>query len=161
MTEPKVVKINPDHYNGSYNEHTPDAMILHCADTPDTAGDTYGFEQINNWHKQNGWIHRPTGISCGYNFIIRRSGVIEYGRPMDTIGAHCRGHNRGSLGVCYVGRKIMTPEQITSLVWLYKEVNKTYNISIDNVCGHYEFDSKKTCPNQDMNVIRALLRATA
>ena len=45
-----------------------------------------GFEEINQWHRQRGWL------SCGYHFIIiRRSGVIEDGRTTDAVGAHCRG----------------------------------------------------------------------
>lgn len=46
---------------------------------------------------------------CGYHIVILRDGTIEaaiYGnkcRPLSRPGAHARGHNRRSFGVCMVG----------------------------------------------------------
>ena len=46
---------------------------------------------------QNGWS------DVGYHFYIRRNGVVQKGRPMSRNGAHTRGHNRGTVGICYEG----------------------------------------------------------
>jgi N-acetyl-anhydromuramyl-L-alanine amidase AmpD len=39
----------------------------------------------------------------GYNVVIRRSGLIEIGRPLDYQGAHVEGFNSKSVGVCLIG----------------------------------------------------------
>ena len=51
----------------------------------------------------------------GYHKIIRRSGKIENGRPEYWIGAHVKGKNHISLGVCLIGRDHFTNEQFSSL----------------------------------------------
>lgn len=56
-----------------------------------------GFKQIDQWHKSRGWS------GCGYHFIIRRDGVLEHGRPLHRAGAHTKGHNMRSWGICMVG----------------------------------------------------------
>jgi N-acetyl-anhydromuramyl-L-alanine amidase AmpD len=70
-------------------------IVVHCsATTPDQ---DIGFKEIDKMHKAKGWN------GCGYHFIIRRNGAIETGRPLQTKGAHVRGHNSHSWGVCLVG----------------------------------------------------------
>ena len=39
----------------------------------------------------------------GYHYYITRDGHLHEGRPLDQVGAHCRGHNRHSVGICYEG----------------------------------------------------------
>ncbi|ATF00768.1 Negative regulator of beta-lactamase expression [Phaeobacter gallaeciensis] len=70
-------------------------IIIHCAATHPTQD--VGVREIRQWHKARGWS------DIGYHAVIRRSGVIEYGRPATRIGAHVRGRNTGSLGVCLAG----------------------------------------------------------
>ncbi|MCG8470536.1 MAG: N-acetylmuramoyl-L-alanine amidase [Desulfobacterales bacterium] len=112
-------------------------LVVHCADTPDhrdvTAADIHG------WHQKRGW----DGI--GYHAFIRRDGTIEAGRPVYWTGAHVRGHNSHSLGVCLAGRTHFTEAQRHSLeqvLWAWK---KTYPEA--QVCGHNDLDPKKSCPN--------------
>ena len=48
--------------------------------------------------------HRVRGFSCwAYHYYIRKSGQIEPMRAESEVGAHCLGHNRDSIGVCYEG----------------------------------------------------------
>ena len=56
-----------------------------------------GAADIDRWHRAKGWF----GI--GYHFVIRRRGKLEMGRPVERRGAHARGHNRNSIGVCLIG----------------------------------------------------------
>ena len=58
-----------------------------------------GVAEIRRMHRARGMLRE------GYNFVIRRNGVLETGRGWDAIGAHARdgGHNRFSLGVCLIG----------------------------------------------------------
>lgn len=71
-------------------------IILHCTATPE--GKDYTVAQIREWHvKGNGWK------DIGYHYVIYRDGSIHEGRPVEQVGAHCKGYNANSIGVCYVG----------------------------------------------------------
>ncbi|MBT3012062.1 MAG: N-acetylmuramoyl-L-alanine amidase [Candidatus Thiodiazotropha sp. (ex Ctena orbiculata)] len=114
-------------------------IIIHCSDTPDHLD--IGAQTIHAWHRQPPFNF--DGI--GYHRIIRRNGVIEHGRPEYWNGAHCKGHNKDSLGICLIGRKRFTQQQMNSLaeqiqIWLQR-----YPIKL--ICGHRDLDPKKTCPN--------------
>lgn len=129
-------------------------LIVHCSDSPDDLD--IGFQEINDWHKERGWLS-PSGVSCGYHYIIRKDGRVHRGRPDSETGAHVSGHNKSSIGICWVGRKILTPEQYNSLLALITGLRHQYSIPIDKVFGHYELDPNKTCPNLDMHRLRANL----
>ena len=70
-------------------------IIIHCSAT--TEGKDFTVEDIDRWHRQRGF----NGI--GYHFVIYRDGSIHAGRSKRQIGAHCKGHNTISLGICYIG----------------------------------------------------------
>lgn len=86
---------------------TTNFLIIHCAATPPEMD--IGVAEIRKWHTDppkivdggniggNGWS------DVGYHFVIRRSGGTETGRDIDRIGAHARGHNIDSIGICLVG----------------------------------------------------------
>ena len=84
-----------------------DKIIVHCADTPD--GKDFTIKDIDRWHKERGWQ------CCGYHHVIRLDGTIENGRPLAQIGAHCKGYNENSIGICLIGRREFTPAQLVSL----------------------------------------------
>ena len=44
---------------------------------------------------------RYSGI--GYHFYIKADGTIYRGRPIIYIGAHCKGYNSKSIGICFEG----------------------------------------------------------
>ena len=128
-------------------------LVLHCTASPDYMD--IGFKEINDWHAQRGW-KSPSGISCGYHYIIRRNGEIEPGRPDSEIGAHARGANTPSLGIVYVGTDSPTKEQEKSLINLCHYLCGKYEIEIHNVLGHCEaVKTSKTCPNLNMHWVRA------
>jgi len=132
-------------------------LIIHCTDSCDSLD--IGFTEINSWHKDRGWLS-PSGISCGYHFIVRRSGTIEAGRPAEEMGAHVRGHNRESLGIVWVGRTNPSSNQLLALLALTRGLMETFDVDVDKVLGHCELYSGKTCPNLDMNKFRAELLFT-
>ena len=71
-------------------------IVVHCSATP--RHKDFSAEDIRDWHvKGNGWD------DIGYHFVIRLDGSIEYGRMVDKYGAHVKGHNYDSLGICYIG----------------------------------------------------------
>lgn len=112
-------------------------IVIHCADTPNEK--EFDAADIHDWHKQRGF----DGI--GYHRVIKRNGAIENGRPDFWAGAHVKGHNSESLGVCLVGRDKFTDDQFASLTDIVTEWKN------DNpeakVVGHYQLDESKTCPN--------------
>ena len=122
-------------------------IILHCSATPE--GKDYTVETIDRWHKDR-------KFSCiGYHFIIYRDGSIHRGRPEETVGAHCVGHNSNSIGICYIGglfedgkrpKDTRTTEQKESLNSLLSYLMGKYKITMPNIHGHYEF-ANKACPS--------------
>ena len=68
------------------------AIVLHHADAVSCS-----IEDVHQWHLGNGWI------GCGYHFLIRKDGSVWRGRPIDWVGAHTKGANDFSVGVCFEG----------------------------------------------------------
>jgi len=82
-------------------------IVVHASDTP--ADKDIGVEEIRLMHLRRGWF------DIGYHYVIRRDGSLENGRPMDRPGAHARGFNHLSLGVCLVGQGDFTDKQYATL----------------------------------------------
>lgn len=70
-------------------------LVVHCSATPPNMD--IGVRAIDQWHRDRGWR------KVGYHYIIRRNGSIETGRLLNQVGAHTKGHNRNSWGICMVG----------------------------------------------------------
>jgi N-acetylmuramoyl-L-alanine amidase len=81
-------------------------------------------EEIDSWHRER-------GFECiGYHYVVQPSGLIEDGRDLDYIGAHCRGKNFDSIGVALVGDFRATEptyEQINSIGGLYHTLCTKYD----------------------------------
>lgn len=129
-------------------------IIVHCTDSDDSLD--IGFREINDWHKQRGFLS-PSGISCGYHYVIRRNGSTERGRPDEEAGAHVKGHNANSIGVVWVGRNQIGTKQLETLNAVLWGLLKQYSLEITDIYGHKELFEGKTCPNLDMNKLRANL----
>lgn len=52
---------------------------------------------IDRWHRARGFRE------IGYHFFIQRDGLMIEGRGINLSGAHTRGHNRGTIGICVDG----------------------------------------------------------
>ena len=72
-----------------------DSIIVHCSATK--AGQDFTAADIDRWHRERGF----NGI--GYHYVIRLDGRLEKGREIDLAGAHCKGWNERSVGICYIG----------------------------------------------------------
>lgn len=70
-------------------------LIIHCSATKSNTN--YSVYQLEREHQRRGFY------TAGYHYYIRRSGEIHPLREHDEVGAHCRGYNRQSLGICYEG----------------------------------------------------------
>jgi len=123
-------------------------LIIHCAATPNghwfTAGD------IDLWHQQRGF-HRSPALaqaspyqSIGYHFVITLDGGVQVGRRLDETGAHAKGHNRHSVGLCLIGT-----DQFTLAQWqsLKQQVSALQNRFSDlAIFGHRAVNAHKSCP---------------
>ena len=121
-----------------------DKIILHCSATPE--GRDVSVQTIREWHKQRGWS------DIGYHYVVMLDGTIEEGRPLERQGAHVRGHNKGSIGICYVGgldsdmktKDTRTDAQRASLSAFLEFLMVEYPKA--TLHGHNEF-AAKACPS--------------
>ena len=125
-------------------------IIIHCSATPE--GRNFTVDEIRDWHVNgNGWS------DIGYHYVIYLDGSVHIGRPLSKVGAHCKGYNRGSIGICYIGgvdaddvkraEDTRTPEQKIALRALVDGLRGIYpHITVH---GHNEFSSK-ACPSFDV-----------
>lgn len=118
-------------------------IIIHCSDTP-VIHRVY-VSDIDKWH-------RLRGFDCiGYHYFIRYDGTIDEGRPLDRVGAHCKGQNAYSIGICYEGGRgvdgkpqdTRSDAQEQSLVKLITELRDRFGPL--EVFGHRDF-ANKACP---------------
>ena len=116
-------------------------LVVHCSDTKNS--EKISAIDIHKMHLGFGW----DGI--GYHKIINRSGKIENGRPEYWVGAHVKGKNKISLGVCLIGKNNFTKNQFKSLKRVLKKWKKLYPNA--KIIGHRDTGkTKKTCPNFDV-----------
>ena len=133
-------------------------IIIHASATPPSMN--IGVKEIRHWHvAERGWS------DIGYHFVIRRGGTVETGRPLHIMGAHVRGHNQNSIGICLVGGKggaaddkfedHFSAKQEQSLITLLLKLETDIRIARTvtgkaftetlRIAGHNEFSSKG-CP---------------
>lgn len=131
------------------NTRRIDKIILHCSATPE--GENFTVDQIRQVHLQRGFT------DIGYHWYIDLNGIIHKGRDESKIGAHTRGQNAHSIGVCYAGgcpprsvsgwnkmnKDTRTPAQKAALLKLLKEIKGRYPTA--TIHGHREF-ANKPCP---------------
>lgn len=125
-------------------------IVVHCSATPETMD--IGVDEIRKWHRQKGWL------DVGYNKVIRRDGTIEDGRPINVPGAHARGYNHISVGICLIGgveSDIKKPEanythaQWNSLEELVRDLKEMYPSAV--LVGHRDLPNvRKDCPSFDV-----------
>lgn len=142
-------------------------IIWHCSDS-----DFGCANVIDLWHRGRGFdeigyhaviCNGKPFLSEGYHEHL--DGQIEMGRLWSKSGAHAKGLNQDAMGLCLIGKHKFTIKQITSAYAMTKLWMARYGIPIDNVIGHYEIGNvkpelatHKTCPNINMEQVRAFLR---
>jgi N-acetylmuramoyl-L-alanine amidase len=120
-------------------------IILHCSATRE--GQDISTETIRGWHvNERGWS------DIGYHFVVLLDGTVDKARPVERQGAHVRGYNKGSIGICYIGgcdadmnpKDTRTDLQKESLTELISYLMDSYEDA--TLHGHNEFSSK-ACPS--------------
>ena len=114
-------------------------LVVHCSDTEQN----WVTSDIHQLHLGFGW----DGI--GYHKVILRSGKIENGRPEYWVGAHVKGQNKHSLGICLIGSNKFTNKQYLSLEKVLRKWKQLYPDA--KIVGHRDTgNTDKTCPNFDV-----------
>jgi len=127
-------------------------IIVHASATPPNM--RIGVREIRQWHTEP-----PRNWSdIGYHFVIRRDGTREEGRPIETIGAHTKGYNSNSIGICMVGgvddsNKPDANYSLSQYLELSKLIRELVDEhpTIDKLKGHRKFSSMKACPCFDVS----------
>jgi len=124
--------------DGLLDSDAIELLVVHCSDTPDD--EPLRARDIQAMHLGFGW----DGI--GYHRVIGRDGLCEAGRPEYWRGAHVKGANERSLGVCLIGRDSFTAAQMDSLATLLAQWQSRYPKA--RIVGHRDaVETHKTCPN--------------
>ena len=123
-------------------------IIVHCSATRE--GENYTVDTIRSWHVDGrGWS------DIGYHFYIDLYGKIHKGRDISRIGAHTKGLNRNSIGICYCGgveadgktpKDTRTEAQKESLLHVLKTLMAMFPLA--TIYSHNEF-ANKACPSFD------------
>jgi len=133
-------------------------IVLHCsANTWGTKLDAKYIdrEHMKRWGENSG---------CGYHYVILSDGSVQKGRWSDFIGAHVKGHNTGTIGICYMGgldkkgnpmAQGMNEAQYRTAKTLIRALMAGYNLKQENVKGHNEYPFvNKACPCTSMQQLR-------
>ena len=124
-----------------------DKIIVHCSATRE--GQHVPVQQIRQWHLQRNFA------DIGYHYVIYLDGTVHKGRPLEKAGAHCKGYNAHSIGICYIGgldrqgkpKDTRTAAQKAALLALVRELRQRFPRA--SVHGHREF-ANKACPCFDV-----------
>lgn len=120
-------------------------IAIHCSATKPSMD--VPLERVRDWHLKRGWS------DIGYHYYIRRNGAIFLGRPLKTPGAHVRGFNNESIGICYEGgideqgkaEDNRTKEQKQALKNLLIVLKQRFPQAF--IKGHRDFPNvSKSCP---------------
>jgi len=151
MTEARVTKI-----------------VLHHAAAPRSTT----VEDIKRWHMEKGWR------DIGYHWLLtdapdspvgpqmhigRAHDLDERWEPWER-GAHAKGHNSHTMGVCLVGNHSIEPPSKAALDLLHGWLVAfclTLRLGPDDIVGHRELEGAATeCPGGlvDLDAIRQRVR---
>jgi N-acetylmuramoyl-L-alanine amidase len=133
-----------------------DYIIIHCSAT--RRGQDFKLKDIDAWHEKRGFhssFYRGgkwQTMHCGYHYVIDIDGTVEQGRPEDVSGAHCKGYNDRSIGICYIGgvnrhgthMDTRTIEQVRAMYLLLRQLHQRYPQA--KIVGHHDLNARKACP---------------
>jgi N-acetylmuramoyl-L-alanine amidase len=95
-----------------------------------------------------------------YHFVITADGAVHATRPLERMGAHCKGHNADSVGVALMGnldRVPPTEAQVAALLRLLADLRRKWDVP---VVAHSEL-RPTACPGKFMRPVLDAIRYTA
>lgn len=135
----------------------PEYLIVHHTGGTDAdpRADTshHTFNTVNTWHRHL-WgdsVKSSLGHWCGYHFFIAKDGEVTRARKLTEMGAHTKGYNDRSIGICLAGNfdvTLPTKEQEESLKNLLQELVLELGISASKIVPHRVFSNKSCYGNR-------------
>ena len=145
-------------------------IVVHHSESPGG-----GVEFVRRVHvRERGYA------DIGYHYIIGNGiawgglpalaeGATASGRDVIYQGAHCRGHNADSIGVCLIGsfdHSEPTRLQIDALIGLLADLCRRYRLPVEEIYPHSRLCSTR-CPGDHLrdrlpgvvNSVRGILAA--
>lgn len=122
--------------------HTGGTDAIPMADTS-----FHTFEIVDEYHRKLWGFKSSLGHYIGYHYFIEKNGTVKQGRADSDEGAHTRGQNNQSIGICMAGNfdaTMPTEEQKKSLRDLLLRLMVLYRIAPDQLFPHRHF-AVKTC----------------
>ena len=121
-------------------------LVIHCSAT--RCNVSFTVELLDACHRQRGF----DGI--GYHFYITRDGRVHATRPLEKIGAHAKGFNLHSIGICYEGGLDADGKPADTRTWQQRSSMRDLVYALCHafgevkVLGHYQLgaDIHKACP---------------
>jgi len=124
---------------------TINELILHCSASRIYS---YDFRAIKKDHLRRGWD------DIGYHYGIDFEADIHILRPVNKVGAHVKGHNKHSIGICILGLDHFTTRQLKQAGRLCTNLCHLLGLNQKAIRCHYEFTDQKTCPNFDIELFK-------
>jgi len=128
-------------------------IIVHCSASPQNRDDD--VYTIDKWHIDS------FGSGIGYHYVILPDGTIQKGRWVDYPGAHAKGFNKHTIGICFIGGmeyNDITLQQLKAVKTLTKLLisDSMYKLLPEAIKGHNELPGHSTrgCPMTDIDEIR-------
>jgi len=113
------------HHSGGTNANPLEDTSHHTAQIMET------------YHLSLGWD------GLGYHYVIHKDGEVWKGRPEHRNGAHTRGYNTSSIGICLSGNfdaTLPTEQQKASLKSLLLDIKTRH--SIQSIVPHRKYANK-------------------
>jgi N-acetylmuramoyl-L-alanine amidase len=111
------------------------------------------LEQLRRSVQRRGYSDIP------YHFVILADGSVHATRPLERMGAHCKGHNADSVGVALMGNLDKVPPteaQVAALTRLLAELRSKFPVP---VFGHGDL-RPTACPGKYLRPVLDALRYT-
>ena len=136
-------------------------LVIHHSESPGG-----GVAFIRHVHvAEFGWAdigyHYVIGNGIGWGgYAALADGATAPGRDSIYQGAHCRGHNADSIGICVIGalhQNDPTPAQVAALVKILTALCRRYHLSHTAIVGHRDLLAT-TCPGDRMYALLPTVR---
>ena len=140
-------------------------IIIHCSATDDPREDS--VKAIKHLHTSSGMVKWNYEVfdkkykfrDIGYHFYIDRHGETHSGRDISKAGAHCKGENSNSVGICLFG---VNPT-LASVIGFKRTINLVFSIINKTVpiythrCFPSAIAQGKRCPNLEIEAVNKIL----
>lgn len=116
-------------------------------------GDSFNgqqLEKVDAYHKGLGFPQSSKGWYVGYHWFIEKSGAYIQTRRDDEIGAHTKGLNNESIGVCFAGNfdeEEPTQNQIWAAEALILDLLNQHNLTFNAIQPH-RWHRDTDCPGK-------------